>query len=117
MNNPEPFLVVKSTHDISIKKALSKMKSFLENASNETESTTSQIRVGKISDELVEKLQMMYAALQSQSEQQEEQKHQHQSQKKSSKKRQEPDAAVEEEEIKPKKKKSRKSSASTNVSQ
>jgi sugar-specific transcriptional regulator TrmB len=108
MNNPEPFLIVKSTQEISIKKAISKMKSFLESSSNET-ATASQIRVGKVSDELLEKLQTVCTALQSQIDRHEEQKQQKQSQKKSSKKRHEPDAGIEEE-IKPKKKKSRKSS-------
>lgn len=123
MNNPEPFLIVKSTSEISVKKALSKMKSFLDNSSNETDDyascsaavVSSQIRMGKISDELLEKLQTMCAALQSQSERYEEQKQQQQQQqqshKKSSKKRHEPEPDAErEEESKPKKKKSRKSS-------
>jgi hypothetical protein len=126
MNNPEPYLVIKSIHEISLKKTLAKMKSFIE-TNTETDSQRESasgfggaIRVGKISDELFEKLQTMCQALQSQLQQASSQHSQEQTplHEKKSKKRSLPSTTTtitspiketEDEENKPKKKKNRKS--------
>lgn len=108
MNNPEPLLVIKSTSEISLKKALSKLKIFLESTSSNNSSLGNQIRIGKLSDELVEKLQTLSSSIQSHLQQSESSPKSTKEEKKSKKR----NLDVSEEEAKPKKKKSRKSETS-----
>jgi hypothetical protein len=125
MNNPEPFLVIKASHESSLKKTLAKMKSFIDiNTENNSQRDAGGAnRIGKISDELFEKLQTMCQALQSQLQQSQAQsQEQNPVHEKKSKKRSLPPSSTaptptkgggaegaEDEETKPKKKKNRKS--------
>ena len=120
MNNPEPLLEIKTKQEISLKKTFTKIKEFLNSnnrglgglgggGSEERSKDDKQtIRVGKVSDELLEKLQIINETIENQINFNEKKKKKHKVIIEQTQQQQE--EQQEEEELKPKKKKSRKSS-------
>ena len=61
--NPEPFVIVNSINDISAKKAFGKISSFIAANTVDPLKATQSLKVGKVSDEILDKLQTMLDAL------------------------------------------------------